>query len=154
MFPTTLRDKLPPFLSYPVGAAVMSRELAGTPQAAEMRLTFNANRALQHKETRRQPYLVLRVNYAHVPMASFGSSRIMESFGFFDPNWSITVFAVPRDMRQVVVQLMTETGIPRIREWLIAHATLPAFVRRKYLRISFDEGLLELVFDEITEPDG
>jgi hypothetical protein len=151
VFPTTRRDKLPPYLSYPVGAAAISETLADVPQAAVLSLYFVVNRSLQHRVARAQPILVLRIDYSHLPIG-IGSSRWVESAGGYAPRWGITTYAVPREQKAIITTRLAEDGFSRCHEWLVTNESPPSFVRKHSLDVHFDENTHTLLVTDHREP--
>jgi len=105
-FPTRLKCKISGRLSYPVGAELISAELADVPQAASLEIGFFSK--YERMETRGQPYEILTVSYT--------------SWGIQDYGWRIEARPVPRELKHSVKEVLTTEFFPRIRRWLKARA--------------------------------
>ena len=108
LFPTKLRVKISSRLSYPVGAELISSELADVPQAQSLEVRFHGK--YERMETRGQPYSIFTVSYA-------GTQS-------YQPGWSIEVRPVPRALKHAVKETLTSEFFPRIRKWLEDRADL------------------------------
>lgn len=100
---TGIRHKLPRGLSHPVGAEVISRALAGCPRYGELWIAFGAK--------------PLPLSPAPPECADF---RLAFSIVCNNPSgdWYLSVAAVPSKERNAVRQLLLETGLSSVREWL------------------------------------
>lgn len=116
MFPTRARDKIPKTLTYPLKAKFLSEELADVPQADEFELWFSSY-GTPAKLRQSTEFLLLRVWYRHREVGQF-TAHSMEERGYNDPRWTITVSAIPVEIRARVTQLLHDEGLPKIRAWL------------------------------------
>ena len=123
LFPTKLRVRISSKLSYPLGAQLISSELASVPQAPSFEIRFFSK--YERMETRGQPYQIFTVSYA-------------ASDPYF-PGWNIIVCPVPRAMRHLVQQTLVRECFPRIREWLEKYASLQSGHRSHCIHVVFDE---------------
>lgn len=103
LIPTGLRDKLPRGLSHPVGAEIISRALAGCPQYNKLWISFSAKPV---------PLFPAPVECADFRLA------FLAGYNSLSGNWSLGVPAVPSKERNAVRQLLMETGLSGVREWL------------------------------------
>jgi hypothetical protein len=126
LFPTKLKVKISSRLSYPVGAELISSELAHVPQAQILEIRFHGK--YERMETRGKPYSVFTVSYA-------GTQS-------YQPGWSIVVRPVPRALKHAVKEALTSEFFPRVRRWLEDRADLNS-------RHGFDA--LSVVLDENGE---
>ena len=120
-FPTRLKVKISSMLSYPVGAELISSELAHVPQAQEFEIAFFSK--YERIETRGKPYSIFTVSYN----------------GTRTHRWSIDVRPVPRALKNTVKKALTDEFFPRIRQWLEKHAGLNSRHGGHALSVVLDE---------------
>jgi hypothetical protein len=123
LFPTRLRVKISSSLSYPVGAELISSELAGVPQAQSFEIRFYSK--YERMESRGKPYSIFTVSYA-------GTQS-------YEPGWSIIVYPVPRALKHTVKKALTAEFFPRIRQWLEKNASLNGRHGAHSLSVVLDE---------------
>jgi hypothetical protein len=116
-FPTRFKSKISTKLSYPLGAELISSELAGVPQAGDLEVTFSAK--YETMQTRGKPYAIFQVQYAGERRRSFPCVSIRP-----DPAWTIRVHPVPRGLKHAVQESLVREMFPHVREWLERHAGL------------------------------
>ena len=132
-FPTRFRGKIPGWQSYPVGAQLISSELADVPQAQSFGIDFHSK--YETLETRGEPYSILTVSYTG------HRSQFRRS------GWHIEVRPVPRALKHTVKQALTVDFFPRIRQWLGEYADLDSRYGTHSLSVVLDtkgETLLKL----------
>jgi hypothetical protein len=122
-FPTRIKAKISSKFSYPLGAELISSELAGVPQAQSFEISFYAK--YERIETRDKPYDIFTVSYS-------GTQSYL-------PGWRIQVRPVPRTLKHAVKDAMTGEFFPRIRQWLEKHSGLDSTYGGRSLAIIFDE---------------
>jgi hypothetical protein len=138
LFPTKLRVKISSRLSYPVGAELISSELADVPQAQSLEVRFHGK--YERMETRGQPYSIFTVSYA-------GTQS-------YQPGWSIEVRPVPRALKHTVKETLSSEFFPRIRKWLEDRADLDSRHGFDALSVVLDEnGETLLKLNEWHTPD-
>ena len=121
ILPTGSRAKHSQAVSYPIGAEALSQALNGVPQYDQITCDFYGGG--QHDHGKPQLY-VLSVHYRKQAQR-FSYSRSAIDHGAFDPQWKITVFAVPRQLRGAIKLLLLEQGLPDlVRQWLIEKSHL------------------------------
>jgi hypothetical protein len=122
IFPTITRSKHSKFVSYPVGAEILSRILDGVPQHNAITCSFvagNPQRTLSEEKTR-----VLDIRYRRRDR-SFHDGENADALGVFQPRWEIWVYDVPVAMRHEVKTLLVEDALPNAaRNWLIKQASI------------------------------
>lgn len=117
IFPTSSRSKHSKETSYPIGAEALSHGLSGVPQHDQIVCDFYGGR--QYDQGKPQLY-VLSARYEKRARQFSDSGSAFER-GCFDPQWKISVYAVPRQLRGAIKLLLVEQGLPDlIRPWLIA----------------------------------
>jgi hypothetical protein len=138
LFPTKLKVKISSRLSYPVGAELISSELAQVPQAQILEIRFHGK--YERMETRGKPYSILMVSYA-------GAQS-------YQPGWSIEVRPVPRALKHAVKEALISEFFPRIRRWLEDRADLNSRHGFDAMSVVLDEnGETLLKLDEWRTPD-
>jgi len=105
-FPTRVRAKISSRLSYPVGAELISAELADVLQAESPEIWFLSK--YERLKTRGEPYEILTVSYTSLELHESG--------------WKIWVRPVPRELKHLVKEVLKAELFPRIRQWLTARA--------------------------------
>jgi hypothetical protein len=136
IFPTLHREKHSHLVSYPMGAEALSRVLDGLPQHQMLACNFFAGNTHQHLDKPRQ--LVLSASY-HRRERSFNDGQNAEARGVFLPRWSITVFAVPRPLRNAIKTALLSDGLPNIlRPWLAENAGLTGKVGGCAINLEYD----------------
>src|SRR5262245_24073336 len=144
LIPTRHRDRLPMDLSYPIGAEVLSEAFRGVPQYGMLSLFFTTWRqpgtaAAATKASRgagRQH--VLCANYRHL-RPGHGSSGALIRSGFYEPDWSLSVYAVPRQCRSLVRALLIRDGMPLLRAWLTEPRTETWLIGQRWLLVEFSQ---------------
>ena len=101
--PTLYKARLPRLLSYPLGAQKISEALAGVTESPNIGLHFS-NHSKQNHGTQR-PYAVLEGGYRRMPR-SFSESNMFIEQGWNDPKWTVTVQAVPRELKHDIQLLL------------------------------------------------
>ncbi len=122
-FPTKLKSKISSKFSYPVGAEIISSELASVPQAQELQISFYSK--YETRETRHEPYSIFEVAYAGNDL--------------FQPGWSIIVHPVPRASKHLIKTALTHEFFPRLRSWLQVHSNLNGKYEYHSLSVVLDE---------------
>lgn len=140
-FPTEHKSKIPHSLSFPIGAERISEALQDVPQSKALSISlFHYGRAHRPNEPV-SLYPVLEAQYSY-SRPNLSSSNAMIESGWFRPKWRLTVRPVPREKKNAVKQLLLVEGLPRVRSWLLRHASLTR--AEAYHRIT-------VVFDECTD---
>jgi hypothetical protein len=140
MIHTTSKDKLPKFLSYPIGAEILTDALSSSPQIEKLTVSlFTRYGSLQDKKYRTQPYPILRINYRYLRSNRYTSNSFVES-GYYDSeSWHITVVAIPAELKSQVRKLLLSEGLPQILSWLQAERTALWLEGHRQFVILFDE---------------
>jgi hypothetical protein len=121
IFPTSSRSKHSKEVSYPIGAEALSKALDGVPQHDRIVCDFYGGRP--HDDGKPQIY-VLNARYEKQARRFSDSGSALER-GVFDPRWTISVYAVPRQLRGEIKLLLLEQGLPEIvRPWFITKSHL------------------------------
>jgi hypothetical protein len=119
---TGLRDRLPPGLSYPVGAELISHHLADVPQYKELWIAFNKHRPGMGIDR---------------PKGVSGFQQVLGGHWDHSGGWSLTVFAVPSVERSAVRRLLQENGLPSVRAWLRAHRPQTWFTGMRCFEVGY-----------------
>src|SRR6266566_2080298 len=135
--PTLWKERLPHYLSYPLGAQKISEALAGVTESPNIGLHFS-NHSKQDHGTQR-PYAVLEGGYRRMPR-SFSESNMFIEQGWNDPKWSVTVQAVPRELKHDIQLLLLKEGLPRLKAWFIANRAFFGREGQHSISVKYDEG--------------
>jgi hypothetical protein len=146
---TSYRSKLPKGWSYPVGAELLSRALAGIDGAADRALYFNDYhiRDSRHRRLREQdePYPIVSVGYrspwSDAERQSCAARGLVEV-------WAITIDPVPSDQRAQVRRCVEASGLHLIREWLERARGSKTNLGRGSCRILYHQGRERLLFEQ------
>lgn len=118
LIPTRFKSKIAHTHSYPIGAEVISRALAGVPEFDRFELTF--------WDYKFQPlatsYEVLKIAYLKRGSLHSASREMLERRDF-DSKWSIMIKPVSRGQRHAIQTHLLERRLPFARQWLIENAT-------------------------------
>lgn len=134
VIPTSWRGPLTTGRAYPLGAEDLSRAFDGLPQLPLLTCSFVSSRGLsprrrakikpQHQGTPIEPpiYHVLQIKYQQRER-SIHAGTYDEERGAFEPAWTVTVTAVPSDLRHAIkTKLLAEALPSAVRPWLLARA--------------------------------
>jgi len=124
LFPTRHRSKISSKLSYPVGAELISAQLATVPQARTFDISFSSAQNYFLKN-RGDPYAIFSVWFA-------GTKE-------YEPGWHVRVQPVPRVLKHTVAAALKAEFFPQIRKWLVKYAPLDARHGAHIIRVIFDE---------------
>jgi hypothetical protein len=72
----------------------------------------------------------------------------MAENGYYDPDWTIEVYAVPRPLKHIVQGKLIAEALPKIRHWLISNAYALDREGSHSLTFSFDELKNEITPEE------
>jgi hypothetical protein len=130
-------------LAYPIGAEVISEALIGVPQFKDLTVSFmpyNFAFASDFQEARKQnkPYKIFEVSMIHIDKHLSSPKQFIED-GFYDENWEIHVYAVPRELKSTAKQLLLNEALPKAKIWLETPHTENWKFGRKYFRVLFNE---------------
>jgi hypothetical protein len=147
MIPTKYKSRLPRTLSYPLGAEAISRALAGAPHAEDVQLSFHDQAVWPAREFQRflregLSYRILELTYLPPRNPGYTASNAWVAMGECEEKWSLIVYAVLRERRQVAGRLLREQGLPAVADWLRL-STQPAWKGRQHR--------IELLFDPVDE---
>lgn len=154
MIPTSYKAKLPKFLSYPIGAELLTEGLSSVPQLDKLTVSFSAIPGLLKKDLlfRSRPYRVVEVSYKHLrPTLSSPNPKSIFATGYYDETWGIWVSAVPSELKSKARQLLLEEGLPKVVSWLSVERTPLWMVERQYFEVLFDETNLLLQYTDSTD---
>jgi len=116
LIPTRYKGPLATGTSYPVGAELISRELAGAPQYGLLDIGFSGEKS-QAFLLSRNSFPVIRFEYQKAE-GSYSTSNSSWSLTRLEPNWSITVYPIPSTTRRVCRDYLAASGWSIIRTWL------------------------------------
>ncbi len=128
------KSRIPPTLSYPIGAKEISEALLGVPQLGELEIHFWYYRWIRDLEAGKS-YPIIQVRYSG-PRFRLGAP------------WEIRVDPVPRNLLHVVHTKIVAEALPAIRLWLLANPHSTEREGGHGLIFSFDALSNELSFKE------
>lgn len=139
--PTGLRDPLPPGLSYPVGAAEISRALEGVdlPEGLAIFFEWGSRRyegsAWREEVRARGSIPLLRAGY-DPPLSAPAASLSREGTGIpYLRVWQLSVGALPSGDRAAARAALLSHGLAALRRWFLENRDAesgPLGVRREF----------------------
>jgi hypothetical protein len=114
---TSYKGPLAKGTSYPVGAELLSRELAGVPQYDSLEIRFHGEKS-QGFLLSQSSFPVLRFEYQRSE-GSYSTSNSRWSQSRLEPKWKITIYSIPSGNRRVFRDYLAASGWSLIRTWLI-----------------------------------
>lgn len=117
LIPTRYKSPLAKGTSYPVGAELISRELAGVPQYESLAIGFSGekNQALISSQGSLR---ILEFQYQKIE-GSYSTCNLSWFQSALDPNWKITVYPILSSDRRRFRDYLDSTGWSLIRSWLV-----------------------------------
>lgn len=130
-------------MAYPIGAELISANLIGVPQFEKLTICFtphNFDFASDLQEARKQgePYKIFEVSMIH-PLQRFSASKELIEEGYYEENWEINVYPVPRELKSTAKQLLLDKALPKAKEWLEKSRTEIWKTGRKNFQVLFNE---------------
>ena len=117
LFPTRRKGRIGSYLSWPVGAKVVSEAFAAVPQAKEFEVEFAEPWPKYHQGRWPVRIPVLEVEYRRY--------RNPHLSGFWaEPDWTLIVRPVPRELKPKVRSALETIGFKRAGEWLTQNERL------------------------------
>ena len=150
ILPTLYKERLPHFLSYPLGAQKISEALAGITEFARIGLWFTNGGKGDHGTQR--PYQVVEGSYERWSK-TLSESRMSIERGWNRPKWTVTVQAVPRELKHEIQSLLMKEGLPRLKAWFIANRALFGREGQHSISVKYDEGFQVLQFEESSNAE-
>lgn len=140
LIPTKYKCKLPDSMSYPIGAELISSAFIGVPQFDSLELWFSFYNSVRKSKVRQEniPYEVFIVSMSH-PIKSLTSPNQTIKEGFYDENWKIHIYPVPRKFKAIAKQFLINEAIPLAKKWMEAPRTEIWKTGRKEFRVMFKE---------------
>ncbi|MBE9207724.1 hypothetical protein IQ244_14595 [Nostoc sp. LEGE 06077] len=145
MIPTTYKKKLSRLMSYPISAGILSEALSDTPQFDHLSVAFYDS--YQEPRKIKNPALILSIDYVYF-LVSLSTSNKSIDYGRNKPDWSITVFPVPRTCVSLVKSQLIETGLEKMKQWLHQYQDSTGKVGRCRLQFFYDLETDSLSFSE------
>jgi hypothetical protein len=143
LIPKTFKAKLSQTMTYPIGAEVVSEALVGVPQFEKLMISFtppNFGSASIFQDARKQnqSYKIFEVSMHHHLKNLTSPKRFIEE-GFYNENWEIHIYAVPRELKAIAKQLLLNEALPKAKEWCEKPRTEMWRTGRKYFQVLFNE---------------
>ena len=151
LIPTRLKVKLPLDFSYPIGAEKLSEALASVPQFEKLVIWFSSynysasDRQILRKEN--EPYEIFRISMIH-PLKSLSSSKQFIEEGFYNENWEIHVYPVPRELKSVAKQFLIDEVLPQAKVWMEIPRTEIWKTGRKHFKALFRENEPQIFIEQ------
>ena len=117
--PTIRKAHLPPGFAYPLGAGPVSEVLAEVPQFGKLTLSFSNMTPLLRPPLRVPGFPVLRLTFSNYPQyvpRNVSPEDISKTFG--GERWHIEILPTDVERRMTVQQLLFDTGIALLRDWI------------------------------------
>jgi hypothetical protein len=135
LIPTRYKTKIPKHLSYPFGAKILSNALKDIRNYEDLCVGFS-----NHPVAFKSEYKKLVENKKQIPVLEISYSY--DKYPFFGKYWDkafqVAVYAVPKDKNQIVREIILETGIPIIIEWLSKKRPDTWYYKRQEMTLLFD----------------
>ena len=119
--PTIRKAHLPPGFAYPLGAGPVSEVLGDVPQFQKLTLSFSNTTPLLRPPLRVPGFPLLRLTYSNYPQyipRNVSPEDIAKTFG--GERWHIEILPTDVERRMTVQELLIETGIGLLRDWIIS----------------------------------
>ena len=117
--PTIRKAHLPPGFAYPLGAGPVSEVLAPVSQFEKLTLSFSNLTPLLRPPLRVPGFPVLRLTFSNYPQyipRNVSPEDIAKTFG--GERWHIEILPTDIERRMTVQQLLIDTGIALLRDWM------------------------------------
>lgn len=130
-------------MSYPIGAESISKAFVGVPQFEKLVICFTTTNfafVSDFQEARKQnlPYKIFEVSMIH-PLKDLSSSKKFLEEGFYDENWEINVYSMPKEFRSIAKTLLLTEVLPKAKLWLQEPRTDMWKTGRKHFQALFKE---------------
>jgi hypothetical protein len=140
--PVKLKSKISQDLAYPIGAEILNEAFANVPQKGNLAIWFTAYNYsvsdFQKLRKQNQLYEIFRVSMIH-PLKSLSSSNQFIEEGFYNENWEINIYPVPKELKSVAKQLLIDRVLPEAINWLQTPRTEIWKTGRKHFQALFKE---------------
>jgi hypothetical protein len=111
IIPTLFKDSIGSYLSWPTGAAELTKAFSTAPQINELQLKFYEGLPKYPKGKWPSKFKVICLRYGNHQGPTFGTS-----------GWEISVSPVLRPLRAKIRAALNQTGFEVLLKWLIQHA--------------------------------
>lgn len=106
LIPTLYKTRLSREFSYPIGAELLSEQLADVPQFSEFRICFSD--AVGAWKSKFQRMIADGTDYEIV------AARLWSPF-------EISVYPVQRELKHAAQKALVAHGLPKLRDWMLQH---------------------------------
>lgn len=117
LFPTTSKERIGSYLSWPTGATALSEALGSVEQASCLEVTFQEHWPKPHQGKWPVRFSVLEVEYRRIRNAHMTGP-------WAEPHWKLCVRPVPREQRAKVRAALESVGFQHVADWLRSHESL------------------------------
>jgi hypothetical protein len=147
---TRLRNKPPRGWSFPIGCELLSQLLEGVPHYDELSVSFwslakTTPKGQQLEAMKSEACPVLGATYSRSERR-LSSSHRMSELGWYDPQWDITIYAVPSIHRSLIRKLLLESRLGPLHGWLRKTVPETSQFERRALSVVFDPIASQLLF--------
>ncbi len=142
LIPTSNKRPLPKEHSYPIGAQAISDALVDVPQFAHLDISFYT--LCKIPDDNCPHFLVLAAEYRHWHVGLSAANFMIEN-GWYEPRWHLVVYAVPRNIRRDINNVLFDSGLPIVAEWLSESRTDTWLDSSHCLELEFNPQSSELI---------
>jgi len=111
VIPTLYKTRLPPELSYPIGAKVLSEHLANVPHFSEFRICFSD--------------VVSAWKSSFQQMLPEGADYEIDTARLWSP-FEIFVYPVQGGLKHAAHEALVSHGLPKLRDWIVQRSSRAA----------------------------
>jgi hypothetical protein len=143
MIPTSYKSKISTKLSWPIGAEKISEAFEGLPQFSDFLLSFRGYE--QNNVFKQDDIRVMTIEYSF----RRPKSESMVRLGYGAPKWSISIYPVPKELKHLVKELLTQ-HFPQLYKWCLSHHNITKKEGCERVTVIFDSTIDELRLDEFS----
>ncbi|MBU6952209.1 hypothetical protein [Hahella sp. HN01] len=121
--PTQLRYKIPKDHAFPLNSKALSEALIDVPQYSELSAIFRFGdeyslSSYRYKLRMQEPVTILKATYSRLRTRHSSPNKFIEQ-GLYEPKWTITLTALPKEYLSISSSLLKEEALPKLRDWFI-----------------------------------
>jgi hypothetical protein len=140
IIPTRYKSEVSSRLSWPLGAAEITRYLIHVPQVKQIQLSFSPSYGLPQQGKWPPTFPIVEIRYSHPPLITGNS------------DWQLNVYPVPRNLRAKIREMLMASGFAAISKWLVENQNFsggPSYLSFKGIWNSNSEELNFTSYDNI-----
>jgi hypothetical protein len=147
MLQTRHKSKVSKYLSYPIGAEILSRELERYSGLPKLELTFLTSSDLHRAIEKGLPHKILRVSFVRWDKSvSIGNDRTYQDY--LRGLWSLSVFPVARPLKSKAKEALMTFGLPLVADWMTKRRDPSWYYGRKECVVEFEPKNCTIEFRE------